>query len=190
MSLRLAVRPVSRRLLARVFTGLSLALVGNAACVGAAFAQSNIPASLTPGEETHVIGYTSESAMRTTSWRGCSRRRAPTCTTRRGNWSSRTARGRRGKRRMAARSPARSCSRCRIPMRQAVSRFCCCRPAMRAALVSSRRCAMCSGSIRAAAWHPVALALRKARKDAVRIWPNTCSSAETQSRATRANTLS
>jgi hypothetical protein len=55
MSLRLAVRPVSRRLLARVFTGLSLALVGNAACVGAAFAQSNIPASLTPGEETHVI---------------------------------------------------------------------------------------------------------------------------------------
>ncbi|HEY1997092.1 DUF3455 domain-containing protein [Paraburkholderia sp.] len=39
-----------RRLLARVLTGASLALAG-----GVAFAQSDVPAALTPGETTHVI---------------------------------------------------------------------------------------------------------------------------------------
>src|ERR1700691_1960393 len=45
----------SRRSLARVFTCVSLALACSAAWTGSALAQSAVPASLTPGEATHVV---------------------------------------------------------------------------------------------------------------------------------------
>ena len=45
----------SRRSLARVFTGASLALACSAAWVSSALAQSTVPATLTPGEATHVV---------------------------------------------------------------------------------------------------------------------------------------
>jgi hypothetical protein len=48
-------RIASRRSLARVFTTASLALACNAACLSAAFAEATVPASLTPGEATHVV---------------------------------------------------------------------------------------------------------------------------------------
>jgi hypothetical protein len=44
-----------RRSLARVFTGISVALACSAGWVSSALAQSTVPASLTPGEATHVI---------------------------------------------------------------------------------------------------------------------------------------
>jgi hypothetical protein len=45
----------SRGSLARVFTGVSLALACSAASTTSALAQSAVPASLTPGEATHVV---------------------------------------------------------------------------------------------------------------------------------------
>jgi hypothetical protein len=49
-------RFASRRSLARVFTGASLVLACSAAWVSNALAQSTVPATLTPGEATHVVG--------------------------------------------------------------------------------------------------------------------------------------
>jgi hypothetical protein len=48
-------RFASRRSLARVFTGASLVLACSAAWVSNALAQSTVPATLTPGEATHVV---------------------------------------------------------------------------------------------------------------------------------------
>ncbi|SIO15609.1 DUF3455 domain-containing protein [Paraburkholderia phenazinium] len=48
-------RFASRRSLARVVTGASLALACSAAWVSSAFAQSAVPAALAPSDATHVI---------------------------------------------------------------------------------------------------------------------------------------
>jgi hypothetical protein len=48
-------RITSRRSLARVLASASLALASNAACITAALAEGTVPASLTPGEATHVV---------------------------------------------------------------------------------------------------------------------------------------
>jgi len=45
----------SRRSLARIVSGVSLAFACSAAWVSSALAQSVVPASLTPGEATHVV---------------------------------------------------------------------------------------------------------------------------------------
>lgn len=55
MSLRFALHLDSRRRLAGAFTSVSLALACSTACMSAALAQSEVPASLTPGDATHVI---------------------------------------------------------------------------------------------------------------------------------------
>lgn len=55
MSLRFALHLTPRRRLAGAFTSISLALACSTACMSAALAQSEVPASLTPGDATHVI---------------------------------------------------------------------------------------------------------------------------------------